>query len=124
MPTARYALFLAGLFGLTGIAMGAFGAHALKSKLELLGHVSSWETGARHHLIHAVALLGLASASAQVANARLIANCWLVGIVFFSGSLYWIALGGPWWLGPVTPIGGIAFMVGWLSLIISAIRRT
>jgi uncharacterized membrane protein YgdD (TMEM256/DUF423 family) len=97
----RVALALAGILGATGVAMGAFGAHALRATLEAAGTRSAWETGVSFQLVHAVALLGFAG--------------WLrAGTVVFSGSLYALALGGPRWLGPVTPLGGTALIAGWV----------
>ncbi len=128
-PRDRFPLMAAGLLGLTGVAFGAMGAHALKVTLMERGMMVAWETGARYHLFHAIALLGLAAwvrTMQSEATARLgswIAWLWCFGVVLFSGSLYWLALGGPRWLGPVTPFGGLALMVGWLLVIIAALRR-
>lgn len=129
MPTpTRFPLLCAGLLGLTGIALGAFGAHALKATLVERGMTVVWDTGVKYHLLHAVALLALAAwtrAGGPAASGTLpawIGRFWLAGTVLFSGSLYWLALGGPRWLGPVTPIGGVAFMVGWLLIAVAALR--
>ena len=126
----RFPLLAAGILGLTGVALGAMGAHALKVTLAERGMMQAWETGARYHLFHAVALLGIAAWSrdlvAQSRDAGLMtwtARCWLVGTVLFSGSLDWLALGGPRWLGPVTPLGGVALMLGWLLVAIAAMRK-
>lgn len=121
-------LFAAGIAGLTGVTLGALGAHALKATLIERGMSVAWETGARYHLFHALALLGLAAwerAQPAGAAARLVAAtswCWIVGSILFSGSIYWLALGGPRWLGPVTPFGGLALMAGWLLVAIAAWR--
>ena len=123
---SRFPLLAAGIAGLSGIALGAFGAHALKATLLERGMVQSWETAARYHLFHALALLGVAAwlrASSATDGGRLAlwaAWCWVVGTVIFSGSLYWIALAGPRWLGPITPFGGIVLMAGWLLVAIAA----
>ena len=124
-----FPLLAAGIVGLTGVAIGAFGAHAWKSTLVERGMLQAWETGSRYHLLHAVALLGIA-ACVRVAtgprSARLLvfaAQLWVVGIVLFSGSVYWLAMGGPRWLGPVTPVGGVALMAGWLLVAIAAIPK-
>jgi uncharacterized membrane protein YgdD (TMEM256/DUF423 family) len=124
-----FPLLAAGLLGLIGIALGAFGAHALKVTLIERGMMQAWETGSRYHLFHAVALLGVAAwvrIGAASPGARLMfwAACfWCLGVVLFSGSLYWLALGGPRWLGPVTPFGGVALMAGWLLVAIAAFSR-
>ena len=110
----------AALLGAAGVGLGAFGAHALKSRLELAGTLSTWETAVQYHLLHAIVLLVLGiwarlspslAATINVSGALFIA-----GILLFSGSLYGLALGGPRWLGPVTPLGGLAFILA-LSLI-------
>jgi uncharacterized membrane protein YgdD (TMEM256/DUF423 family) len=123
--TPRFPLLAAGLCGLTGVALGAFGAHALQTVLAEHGTRATWDTAVHYHLIHAAALLGAAawlrSAAGSAAKRMLwAARCWTVGIVFFSGSLYGLALGGPRWLGPVTPLGGVAFLAGWLLVAMAA----
>lgn len=127
----RSPLLAAGIFGLTGVALGALGAHALAAVLEERGMMRAWETAARYQLFHTVALLGVAGwlrgcpATAGVAAVRMLwaTRWWNVGILLFSGSLYGLALGGPRWLGPVTPLGGIAFMIGWLYVIAAALKK-
>jgi uncharacterized membrane protein YgdD (TMEM256/DUF423 family) len=114
--------WIAGLLGLTGVALGAFGAHALKATLIERGMSDVWETAVRYHLLHAVAAFAataaLPSSRPWLARATV---CWTVGVVFFSGSLYALALGGPRWLGPVTPIGGLAFLLGWSFVVIDGL---
>ena len=123
-----FPLLAAGVLGLTGVALGAMGAHGLKATLIERGMMQAWETAARYHMFHAVALLGLA-AWTQAAPGRSVgllrwtAHCWWVGVVLFSASLYWLALGGPRWLGPITPLGGIALMAGWLMVTIAALTK-
>ena len=126
---SRFPLLAAGVAGFTGIGFGAFGAHFLKATLMERGMAVSWETGARYHLFHALALLGIAAwlratpAGAGGALGLWVARCWVSGTVLFSGSLYWLALGGPRWLGPVTPVGGIILMVGWLLVAIAGAAK-
>jgi uncharacterized membrane protein YgdD (TMEM256/DUF423 family) len=103
---ARPHLIAAGLLGFTGVALGAFGAHALKETLATSGHAATWQTAVTYHLIHAVALL--AAPAGKWAG-----RCWIAGIILFSGSLYWLSLGGPRFLGPVTPFGGLFLLAGW-----------
>jgi uncharacterized membrane protein YgdD (TMEM256/DUF423 family) len=111
------------------VALGALGAHALKVTLMERGMMQAWETGARYHVFHAVALLGLAAWDRAAVNntaSRLVAAtawCWCIGTLLFSGSLYWLALGGPRILGPITPLGGIGLMAGWLLVGVAAFRR-
>ncbi len=125
---SRGALLAAGIFGLTGVALGALGAHALAERLNAAGMLHGWETGARYHLFHALALLGagvwLRSATGSAATRLTWAvRLWCVGTVLFSGSLYGLALGGPRALGPVTPLGGLALLAGWTCLIAAALAR-
>src|SRR5580698_8551270 len=92
---------LSGILGLTGVALGAFGAHALKDSLLARGTLDAWETAVRYHLVHAVALLALAAWSTRAASSgtrdwRVLAGqFFFFGTVLFSGSLYGYALGGP-----------------------------
>jgi uncharacterized membrane protein YgdD (TMEM256/DUF423 family) len=72
-----------------------------------------WQTAVLYHLLHAVALLAIAGVAGNLPLARWIGLCWVVGVILFSGSLYWLALGGPKILGPVTPLGGLALIGGW-----------
>jgi uncharacterized membrane protein YgdD (TMEM256/DUF423 family) len=122
----RFPLLAAGLFGAVGVAAGAFGAHALRPYLLAQETLDVWQTAVHYHLLHAVALLGLAAwlraerSAAALRRARWTVWCWCLGIVFFSGSLYLLAVGGPRWLGPVTPLGGAAFILGWLWLAAAA----
>lgn len=118
----RSALFAAGLFGATGVAAGAFGAHALRPFLLARGTLDAWETAVHYQLLHAVALLALAGwlrgAGGMVARRAVWAvRSWTAGILAFSGSLYGLAAGGPHWLGPVTPLGGLALIGGWFCLV-------
>jgi uncharacterized membrane protein YgdD (TMEM256/DUF423 family) len=114
----------AALLGLLGVALGAFGAHGLKAILEAHGSIDTWKTAVLYQLVHAVALLALAnSRDSQAGPAAKVALLWIVGVVLFSGSLYWLSLGGPRLLGPITPAGGVAFLVGWALLAWDAWKR-
>jgi uncharacterized membrane protein YgdD (TMEM256/DUF423 family) len=110
----RWIALAAGLFGFTGVALGAFGAHALKETLALHSSATTWQTAVLYHLVHSVALLAAARWAIAGSTAIVwIARLWVAGILFFSGSLYWLSLGGPKFLGPITPLGGLAFLLGW-----------
>jgi len=123
--------FSGGTLGFFAIILGAFGAHALKERLTAQG-VEVWNTAVTYHLLHAVALLALAawcearaSAKAPEPDCRAkylwrAAQCWMAGIALFSGSLYILALGGPPWLGPVTPLGGLLLIAGWALVALAA----
>lgn len=113
-------LGIAALNGFLAVALGAFGAHGLKGRLsEPL--FAAYQTGVQYHFYHTLALLGVAILLQRNETNLLIASGWLLiaGIILFSGSLYALALGGPRWVGPVTPLGGICFAVAWLLLLIS-----
>lgn len=101
------------------VALGAFGAHALKPTLEANGTLDAWNKAVLYHLAHAVALLALALYGAQNRAA-----CYLLvaGVAIFSGSLYLLALTNVRWLGAITPIGGLCFLAGWAWLAIAPPR--
>jgi uncharacterized membrane protein YgdD (TMEM256/DUF423 family) len=119
----RSFVILGSLSGLVGVAAGAFGAHALRARLapDLL---AVFETGARYQVYHALALLAAAWVAARWPGPLAAWAGWLfvAGTVVFSGSLYALALTGFRWLGAVTPVGGLAFMAGWLCLALAASR--
>lgn len=122
-PPARTSLFLAGILGFVGVALGALGAHGrLHDSLVAAGQLESWRTAVLYHLVHTVALLALAGWSQGWPKARWTSGCWILGILLFSGSIYGLSLGGPRFLGPVTPLGGLAFLAGWASLAWNALR--
>jgi len=114
---AQTFLILGALFAAVGVGAGAFGAHALRGRLsaEML---AVFETGVRYHLIHALALVAVGLAATRWASPAVGLAGWLfcAGVILFSGSLYLLALGGPRVLGAITPIGGAAFIAGWLIL--------
>ena len=119
-------LFAAGaVAALLGVALGAFGAHALRDRLtpELL---AVFETGVRYHFYHAFALLAAAYAASRWPEGAAAVAGWLflAGIVLFSGSLYLLALTGVRWLGAITPLGGIAFIAGWAALTWTALATS
>jgi len=99
------------------VALGAFAAHGLKGKLEP-EMFNIFEVGARYQMYHALALLAVSWASSRWPGASINAAGWLfiLGTIIFSGSLYLLSLGGPRWLGIITPIGGLAFLIGWVLL--------
>lgn len=107
------------------VAAGAFGAHGLKARLtpDLL---AVFETGARYHMYHALALLAVGLVAHLRPHGLVTASGWAftVGILVFSGSLYVLALSGVRWLGAITPIGGVAFIVGWALLAAASLRTT
>jgi uncharacterized membrane protein YgdD (TMEM256/DUF423 family) len=124
--TSAVRVFLAagGLAALAAVALGAFGAHALKGRLspEML---AVWHTAVEYHVFHALGLLAVGLVAAQLPESALLKwSGWLMlaGIVLFSGSLYALALTGVRWLGVVTPAGGTAFLAAWALLAIAILR--
>jgi uncharacterized membrane protein YgdD (TMEM256/DUF423 family) len=108
-----------------GVALGAFGAHGLRARLAV-DMLQTFETGVRYHMYHALALFVVAFALTrwqQTAGWSTAAG-WLfvVGLLLFSGSLYLLAVTGVRWLGAITPLGGAAFIAGWICLVVAAIR--
>jgi uncharacterized membrane protein YgdD (TMEM256/DUF423 family) len=121
-------LSFAGLLSVTGVLLGAFGAHALRASLLARQTVDVWHTAVNYQLIHSVALLALAGwmsgADGKAPNvAAAAAWCWVGGVVLFSGSLYALALGAPPALWPLTPLGGLLFVTGWALVIALGWRR-
>jgi uncharacterized membrane protein YgdD (TMEM256/DUF423 family) len=105
------------------VALGAFGAHGLRQRLspEML---AIFETGVRYHVYHALALLAVAWVADKNPESFANAAGWAftLGIVVFSGSLYILSISGIRWLGAVTPLGGVALLVGWVLLFLAAAR--
>ncbi|MFT5444168.1 MAG: uncharacterized membrane protein YgdD (TMEM256/DUF423 family) [Myxococcota bacterium] len=108
---------VAAVSGVLAVVTGAFGAHGLKDRLTP-DQLASWATASQYHLIHSVALLALALFAASSGKSiRLPASLFSTGIVLFSGSIYLLLLTKMRWLGPITPIGGLILILGWLSLV-------
>ena len=107
---------VAAVFCFLAVALGAFGAHGLRSTLEARGMLDAWNKAVFYHFIHAVALLVLALYGTINRGA-----CWLlvVGILLFSGSLYLLAVTNLRWLGAVTPFGGLCFLAAWAWLVLA-----
>ena len=111
------------LFGLLAVALGAFGAHALRSRLAA-EQLAVFQTGVQYQMYHALALIGVGVwLKMQPGRGLLTSAGWLfvVGIVLFSGSLYILTLSGQRKFGAITPLGGLAMMVGWLLVLVSAL---
>lgn len=119
-------LFSAGLSGFIAVGLGAFGSHALRDRLgpDML---RIWETAVQYHLVHALALLGIAVMLAHGRQPPMLTWagwCFLGGTVVFCGSLYILALSGMRWLGAVTPLGGLLFLAGWALVALAALRNS
>ena len=109
------------LLGMMGVVLGAFGAHGLKGILEAHGTTDIWEKAVFYHFVHAVMMYVLSG------RAPFRAGAWwsfLGGILVFSGTLYLLAVTNQRWLGAITPIGGLSFIVGWCWLIFASKRAT
>jgi uncharacterized membrane protein YgdD (TMEM256/DUF423 family) len=120
--TARTAATIGALFAGLAVAAGAFGAHALRNRLEPRD-LEIFETAARYQMYHALALLMAAwLLDKNIAQAGLAAWGFSIGTVIFSGSLYLMVFTGMRWLGAITPLGGVAMLVGWGALVV-AVRR-
>ena len=103
------------------ISLGALGAHKLEAQLVTNGTLEAWKTAALYHLVHSVALYFLATLESQDLDrlARVAMWLWFGGILLFSGSLYGLALTRWPVLGPITPLGGLSFIAGWVVLLFS-----
>ena len=110
-------------FALIAVITGAFAAHTLKSRLSP-DMFQVFEVAVRYQMYHALGLIVVAWAASQWSSQLITASGWLfvAGIVIFSGSLYILSLTGVRWLGAITPIGGVAFIIGWGCLLWAAIR--
>lgn len=124
-PVLRWALVAGALAALLAVMAGAFGAHGLRAMVSERA-LEVFQTGATYQMYHGLALIAAALMPALGLQPRLLAVAcafWLLGIVLFSGSLYLLALSGIHWLGPVTPVGGVCFMIGWGLLATAALKK-
>lgn len=117
---------IASILGALSVILGAFGAHALKAQLSVPA-LENWKTAVHYQFVHVLALLLLATFPTTTLI-RLSAWFFGLGILFFSGSLYLISLSQLWslntaFIGPITPLGGFLFILGWLSLFFSALKK-
>ncbi len=122
----RRLAFLTAFLGFTAVLLGALGAHAVKGAVlglpDAVDRLGWWEVGARYHVVHALAvgLVGVMSAHVTGRFPWIAAVLFTLGIILFSGSLYVMAITGVRTLGAVTPLGGFAFLAGWISLGLAA----
>lgn len=114
---ARVYLIAGALAAALGVAAGAFGAHALEGTVPA-DRMATFETAVLYHLVHALALVAVGWAARTWSHLSIhwAGACFLAGLVLFSGSLYLLVLTDRGWLGAVTPLGGLAFVAGWLLL--------
>ena len=113
------------LAGAISVGIGAFGAHALRERLDP-DALSIFDLAARYQMYHALAILAVGFMALRVdsLSVRIAGLSFIAGIVLFSGSLYILALTGQRWLGMVTPFGGLALILGWMALAVAALRPT
>lgn len=123
---ARNFILIAALLGITGVALGAFGAHGLESALEENDRVGTFDTATQYHLVHAVAMLGIAWLAGSYRDRWFVRGGALIalGTIIFSGSLYILAVADLGIMGAVAPIGGTALIAGWGCVAIGAWRIT
>ncbi len=133
MFSARFYLLVSAFSGLLSVALGAFGAHGLK-KVVSPDMLATYQTAVQYQFIHSLALLALAilllimnTHPSVVKYLKISANLMISGLLLFSGSLYTMTFmsvsgGFPAWLGPITPIGGLAFIMGWIFLMVAAFK--
>ena len=120
-------LFTASVFGLLAVILGAFGAHGLKASLTA-AQLETWKTGVDYQFYHSLALLFVSLIPAGNKSVKVVFYAFTIGIIFFSGSIYLLStrsITGIQWpfLGPITPIGGLFFITGWITLLISALKK-
>ncbi len=118
MNTSRIRIAAIVLF--LGVALGAFGAHALADRLAEKDRVATWDTAVLYHLVHGVALFIIALTAARSRSFWFL----LAGVVIFSGSLYALSITGITKLGAITPIGGLCFLIGWFLWILNPGKQT
>ena len=122
---SKLVIILAGINGFLAVSLGAFAAHALRDRLspELL---NTFQTGVQYHMYHALALFGIGLMMINFPAStilRISAYLMLAGLVFFSGSLYLLSITGIRWLGAITPIGGVFFLVAWALIVWFAAKQ-
>lgn len=110
------------VLALGAVVLGAFGAHALKDTLIAENSVSVWETAVRYQMWHALGLLLLSLFPKNQSPSKAAGRCLIAGTLLFSGSLYLLAIGGPRWLGPITPVGGLLLISGWTLFLFSVCK--
>jgi len=113
----------AAAFAAAGVMLGAFGAHALRGRIDDAA-LQIWHTAVEYQMWHALALLCVSVMPLQATRLRRVCSiAFVTGIVLFSGSLYALALGAPRWIGMLTPLGGVALIAGWVALGLALLRR-
>lgn len=125
MTNPRLLFAIGALAALLAVALGAFGAHALRPRFEAQPALAdTYETAVHYHVYHALALLAVGLAAARWPSPLLTwaGYAFVGGLLLFSGSLYLLSLTGARWLGMITPLGGVGFLAGWLLLALGVLR--
>ncbi len=112
-------LIAGSFFGLLGVMLGAFGAHALEATLEANNRIETFDTAVKYQFYHALALILLGLAMTQFQHRAFVVSGYgfLAGIILFSGSLYALSFSGITKFGMIAPFGGVAFIIGWLAMV-------
>jgi uncharacterized membrane protein YgdD (TMEM256/DUF423 family) len=118
---ARAFVVWGAVLGFLAVALGAFGAHGLRDHLTAES-LAIYQTGVQYQMAHALALLLVAALFDRVGLSKVVAWLFIFGVLIFSGSLYLLAITGQRWLGAITPLGGLCFLVGWATLAVGAAR--
>ncbi len=120
----KFTLIFASVSGTLAVALGAFGAHALKDKLEVSELTNTYQTAVQYHFYHTLALLliGLLMDRLPAPWLTYSSISMIIGLILFSGSLYLLCLTNTRWLGAITPLGGLGFIAGWLFLLVAVIK--
>lgn len=123
--TAKVIIILAGVFGALAVGLGAFGAHGLEATLTANGRLDTYETAVKYQFYHTLALLLLGILMLNLSHDYFSWAAWsfVIGMVIFSGSLYTLSLTNITWLGAITPIGGVALILGWVFLILGVVKE-
>ena len=122
MHTAHKYRLLGSILALSAVLFGAFGAHALKQTLNAHNSIQTWETAVQYQMWHALGLIIQSLISERQPLPKMTGPCFVIGTLLFSGSLYGLALDGPRWLGPITPLGGLCLIAGWALLEYSCLK--
>lgn len=122
----KFFLIAGALNGMLSVALGAFGAHMLEGRVADK-YLATWQTAVQYQMFHSIGLIAVAILMSSALIGPLSSLSWagylmLAGIVIFSGSLYILSLTGIGMLGAITPIGGVAFIAGWVMLILAAVK--
>jgi len=122
--TPKIILSIASISGMLAVGIGAFGAHALKSKLEASNLLNTYQTAVQYHFYHTLLLIALGLVMYKIDSPWISYSSYITiaGIFLFSGSLYVLCLTNIKWLGAITPIGGLCFILGWLFLFIAVVK--